>query len=311
MWSFEGNTGSLWGRVVAVSAPGSDVWASSCVGCDLPGSYQCGEICSGDIPIPCCCCRALGRYLLYTQRKRLLVSLFTLYWLITLWMWLPPFSSLAFILASSCLKQAWQDLPPLFWGVCGFFLAFLHHPCTQSFAAPAFLQNMFCLWLPWVTVFIIKSAINCNRASLAKCFHDGFPKQVWIGSAQGYEISAWSLQMSLWVYEIANLKLPVTADLSLPLSVQFSLAVALPSCWGTWGICTCVSSCTGRAGAALIFVQTCPVLLERCPLWLWALSLFVGFCFVPLLPARWMDWTRASSARAKSGYWVGVMFSTF
>lgn len=30
MWSFEGSTGSLWGRAVAVSAPGSDVWASSC-----------------------------------------------------------------------------------------------------------------------------------------------------------------------------------------------------------------------------------------------------------------------------------------
>lgn len=57
----------------------------------LTCSYQCGEICSGDIPIPCCCCRALGRYLLDTQRKRLLVSLFTFYWLITLWMWPPPF----------------------------------------------------------------------------------------------------------------------------------------------------------------------------------------------------------------------------
>lgn len=88
---FEESTGSLWGRVVAVSAPGTDVWASSCVGCDLPGSYQCGEICSGDIPMPCCCCRALGTYLLYTQRKRLLVSLFTPYCLITLCMRPPPF----------------------------------------------------------------------------------------------------------------------------------------------------------------------------------------------------------------------------
>lgn len=92
MRRFEESTGSLWGRVVAVSALGSDVWAGSCVGC---GSYQCGEICSGDIPIPCCCCRALGRYLLCTQRKRLLVcllSLFTLYWCNwCIWMWLPPF----------------------------------------------------------------------------------------------------------------------------------------------------------------------------------------------------------------------------
>lgn len=79
MRRFEESTGSLWGKVVAASAPGSDVWAGSRVGCDLPGSYQCGEICSGDIPSPCCCCRALGRYLLYTQRKRLLVSLFILY----------------------------------------------------------------------------------------------------------------------------------------------------------------------------------------------------------------------------------------
>lgn len=114
--------------------------------------------------------------------------------------------------------------------------------------------------------------MNCNRAFLAKYFHDGFPKQVWIGSMQGYKISAWSLQMSLWVYEIANLKLPVTADISLPLSVQFSLSVALPRwshpwshCWGTWGVCTCISSCAGGAGAALIFIQRCPVCRKDAP----------------------------------------------
>lgn len=92
--------------------------------------------------------------------------------------------------------------------------------------------------------------------------------------------------MSLWLYEIANPKLPVTADISLPLCVQFSLAVALPRwshpwsrCWSTWGVCSCVSSCTGGAAAALIFIQRCPVLQERSTLWLSVLSVFVGFYF--------------------------------
>lgn len=150
MRSFEESTGSLWGRVVAVSAPGIDVWASSCVGCDLPGSYQCGEICSGDIPTPCCCCRALGRYLLYTQRKRLLVSLFTLYWLITLWMWPPPF---IFILGFDSVQLVPETglagSSSIFGGISGFFLAFRnvlrHHLLLpQSFcktcSVPGFIE---------------------------------------------------------------------------------------------------------------------------------------------------------------------------
>lgn len=125
-------------------------------------------------------------------------------------------------------------------------------------------------------------------------------------------------QMSFWVYEIENLKLPVTAAISLPLCVQFSLAVALPRwshpwsrCWGTWGVCSCASSCTGGAGAALIFIQRCPALQERCTLWLSALPVLVGFWFMPLLPARLMDWRTASSDRAKSGYWIRAIFSPF
>jgi len=50
---------------------------------------------------------------------------------------------------------------------------------TTSFAAPAFLQkHVLCLASLNNVIFVIKSGIICNRAPLAKHFHDGFPKQV-------------------------------------------------------------------------------------------------------------------------------------
>lgn len=44
-------------------------------------------------------------------------------------------------------------------------------------------------------------------------------------------------QLSLWIYEIKRLKLPVRADKCLPLCVQFSPAVALPRWSHPWSRC--------------------------------------------------------------------------
>lgn len=75
------------------------------------------------------------------------------------------FSSLALILSSSCLKQARQDLPPLFLGVSGFLLSFLHPSHTQSLLLPQpFSKSMFLSLASLNDVMlIIKSGINYNK----------------------------------------------------------------------------------------------------------------------------------------------------
>lgn len=157
------------------------------------------------------------------------------------------------ILSSLCLKQAWQDLPPLFsgdqWLLSCFSSSLLH---TVSFTAPAFLQNMFCPWLHWVTLFIIKSGINCNRAFLAKYFHHGFPKQVWIGSVQSYNdcrsvLDLWtdvSLGLWNWKFEISCNSRYISAPLC---AVQF--------CCGSAKMVTSLVTLLGHVGCLQLCLQ--------------------------------------------------------
>lgn len=158
-WKWEGlkRVLQVYGAELLLFLPLAVMFGPAHVGC---GSSQCGEICSGDSPIPCCCCRALGRYLLYTQRKRLLVSLFTLYWLITLWMWPPPFifilgfDSVQFLPETGLAESTSIILGESVASFLLFFIVLTH----VSFAASAFLQNMFCSWLHWSNI-----VYNCQE----------------------------------------------------------------------------------------------------------------------------------------------------
>lgn len=137
MRRFEESPGSLWGRVVAVSAPGSDVWASSCVGCDLPAATSVVRS-AQEISPSLLLLQGPGQVsAVYSEEKVISVIVYTLLVNYPLdvatsfyfhpWLW---FSSV----------HAWNRLGRIFlhyfWGISGFFLAFLHHPYTQCLLQP-------------------------------------------------------------------------------------------------------------------------------------------------------------------------------
>lgn len=73
-----------------------------------------------------------------SDRKRLLMSLFTLDWLITLWMWPSPF---IFILGCNSVQFMPEtglagSTSVILGRVSGFFLVFLHGPYTQCLLLP-------------------------------------------------------------------------------------------------------------------------------------------------------------------------------
>lgn len=133
---FEESSGSLWGRVVAAPAPGSDVWASSRVGCDLTWQLAVWWDVLRRYPCPTLLLQGPGQVsAVHSEEKVIAVIVYTglgnypldvvasLYF--HPWLWF-------------CPVCAWNRLGRIFFyyfgGVSGFFLA-----CFILFA-----QSLFC-----------------------------------------------------------------------------------------------------------------------------------------------------------------------
>lgn len=193
------------------------------------------------------------------------------------------FSSLALILSTSCLKQAWQDLPPLFLGVSGFLLSFLHPSHTQSLLLPQpFSKSMF-LSLASLNdiMFIIKSEINYNKLfwpSISMvAFQSRSEFEVWMATMAAAQCSdSGQLGSLVWHWKSWHVTISVCPfACSLVLLWLCQDGRILSRAAGAHGVSAAVPRHAGDDGTALVVTQRWPGLQERCTLWL---SAYVCLC---------------------------------
>lgn len=107
---------------------------------------------------------------------------------------------------------------------------------------------MFRPWLHWVTLFIIKSGINCNRAFLVGYFLNVFPKQVWIGSVQGYSGCRSVLDVSLGIWNCKSEIACNSRHISAPLC-------AVQPCCGSAKVVTSLVTLLEHVGCLQLHLQ--------------------------------------------------------